>query len=97
MADFILSERAKKDIRSIADYTEEMWSAEQAESYVRMLLAECRALAQKPLVGRSYDDCRLGLRGYPCGRHVIFYRILPSNKVRIVRVLHEVMDFPRHL
>jgi len=97
MADYVLSERAKKDIRSIADYTEEKWLEKQAEDYVRMLFTECRALADTPLKGRAYDEYRPGLRGYPCGKHVIFYRVLTLAKVRIVRVLHEKMDFPRHL
>lgn len=97
MADFVLSQRARSDIRNIGDYTEEKWSAAQAERYVRMLFAACGELADKPLVGRSYDACRPGLRGYPCGKHVLFYRILSRNKIRIVRVLHERMDFPRHL
>lgn len=97
MADFVLSERAKKDIRSIADYTEEKCSEKRAEDYVRMIFTECRALADSPLKGRAYDEYRPGLRGYPCGKHVIFYRVLTLTKVRIVRVLHEKMDFPRHL
>ncbi len=97
MADYILSERARKDIKGIGDYTQETWSEEQAENYVRMLLYECRLLASNPMIGRSYDECRPGLRGYLCGRHIIFYRILPQHGVRIVRVLHVKMDFPRHL
>ena len=97
MADFVLSERAKSDLVVIANYTEEKWSEAQAERYIRMLLAECGELANKPLVGRSYDPVRPGLRGAACGRHVIFYRVLSRSKVRIVRVLHEKMDFPRHL
>ena len=55
MADFILSERARKDIKGIGDYTQEAWSEEQAENYVRMLLYECRLLAANPMIGRSYD------------------------------------------
>ena len=97
MADFVLSERAKSDLVGIANYTEEKWSEAQAERYIRMLLAECGELANKPLVGRSYDPVRPGLRGAACGKHVIFYRVLSRSKVRIVRVLHEKMDFPRHL
>lgn len=97
MADFVLSERAKKDLIKIADFTEEKWSEEQAERYIRMLLTECGELANKPLVGRSYDPVRSGLRGATCGKHVIFYRVLSRNTVRVVRVLYENMDFPRHL
>ncbi|MBQ9888307.1 MAG: type II toxin-antitoxin system RelE/ParE family toxin [Bacteroidales bacterium] len=94
---FILSKRARKDLLDIGDYTVDKWSEQQAETYVRMLLEECSTLSLKPLLGRSYDLYRPGLRGYPCGRHVIFYRILSRDKVRIVRILHERMDFPRHL
>lgn len=97
MADFVLSERAKKDLVDIANYTEKKWSEEQAERYIRMLLSACGELADKPLVGRSYDPIYPGLRGSACGNHVIFYRVLSRSKVRIVRVLHEKMDFPRHL
>jgi toxin ParE1/3/4 len=97
MADFVLSERAKKDLVDIANYTEKKWSEEQAERYIRMLLSACGELADKPLVGRSYDPIYPGLRGSACGKHVIFYRVLSRSKARIVRVLHEKMDFPRHL
>lgn len=96
MGEYVLSERSKKDILSIANYTKEKWSEEQAEQYVRMLFSECRSLADKPLAGRSYEPFRPGLRGYPCGKHVIFYRVMSDGRVRIVRILHERMDFPRH-
>ena len=97
MADFILSERAKSDICEIANYTEKRWSEEQAEKYVRMIFVVCRELANKPLVGRSYDEYRPGLKGCLCGKHIIFYRELSGGKIRVIRVLHEMMDFPQHL
>ena len=37
MAKYVISERAKNDLREIADYTQRRWSDEQAERYVRML------------------------------------------------------------
>ena len=64
---------------------------------MRMLFEEFSRLADKPLIGKSYDNYRVGLRGYSCGRHVVLYRVLPKTRVRIVRVLHERMDFARHL
>ncbi len=97
MADYVLSEKAKSDLREIADYTQKRWSDIQAERYIRMLFSEFSSLADKPLAGRCYDHCRVGLRGLSCGKHVIMYRVLSRSKVRIVRVLHEMMDFHRHL
>ena len=97
MAEYVISEKAKNDLREIADYTQKRWSDLQAERYVRMLFAEFSSLADKPLAGRSYEHCRVGLRGLSCGKHVIMYRVLSRSKVRIVRVLYERMDFHRHL
>lgn len=97
MSEYVISEKAKNDLREIADFTQKKWSDVQAERYVRMLLSEFSTLADKPLAGRSYDHCRAGLRGLSCGKHVIMYRVLSRSKVRIVRVLHERMDFYRHL
>ena len=97
MADYIISERAVKDLKEIADYTEKNWSETQAERYVRMLFKEFARLADNPLAGRSYDDYRTGLRGHLCGKHVILYRMLSRSKVRVVRILHSRMDFAKHL
>ena len=97
MADFIISEKARNDLLGIGNYTREKWSEEQAERYVRMLLSECVVLADNPGKGRSYEEYRSGLMGATCGKHVIFYRIISSQRIRIVRFLHERMDFTRHL
>ena len=97
MAKYVISEKAKNDLREIADYTQKRWSDLQAERYVRMLFSEFSSLADKPLVGRSYDNYRVGLRGLSCGKHVIMYRVLSRSKVRIVRIMHERMDFYRKL
>jgi len=97
MAEYVISERAKTDLRAIADYTQAKWSDAQAERYVRMLFGEFARLADNPLVGRSYDQYRVGLRGYSCGKHLVLYRVLSHSKVRIVRILHERMDFIKHL
>ncbi|MBO4768343.1 MAG: type II toxin-antitoxin system RelE/ParE family toxin [Bacteroidales bacterium] len=40
---------------------------------------------------------RPGLLGCRKYHHIIFYRILSKNRIRIIRILHERRDFPRHL
>jgi len=98
MAEFILSERSKKDLRDIVDYTRQTWSEDQAVVYYNKLLDACEYLAQRNgTVGRTYDEIRSGLYGYHIARHIVFYRILASNTIRIVRILHDQMDYPRHL
>lgn len=95
MAEYILSKRAESDLQEIADYTEHTWSQEQAEKYLRQLYACFHQLAKMPQNARSYDVLSPGLWGHHCGKHIVFYRILAKDKIRIVRVLHEKMDYPR--
>lgn len=98
MSDYILSKKAQEDLRKIWDYSVETWSENQAEAYYENLISSFDYIASRPVaVGRSYDEVRIGYRGLHCGRHIVFYRILKTGKVRIVRILHERMDFGRHL
>ena len=50
-----------------------------------------RHLASHPNLGRSRDELAEGLRSFPVGRYVIFYRAIPEG-VEIVRVLHGSRD-----
>lgn len=98
MAEFVLSERAKSDLVDIWRYTLENWSEEQAIRYYNKLMDGCEHIASAPdTAGRGYEEVRPGLRGMLCGKHIIFYRIISKEKVRIVRILHGKMDYPKHL
>jgi len=98
MAQYIISKRAKKDLIDIWRYSLETWSEGQAIRYYNELLDGCERIAITPdKAGRNYEDVRPGLRGMLCGRHIIFYRIISNKKVRIVRILHGKMDYPRRL
>ena len=98
MVKFVLSERAKSDLVDIWRYTLENWSEEQAIRYYNKLMDGCEYIASTPYTsGRDYEEVRPGLRGMLCGKHIIFYRIISEEKVRIVRIFHGKMDFPKHL
>ena len=97
MSKYIISQKAQQDLVFIGNYSATHWSTNQAKRYLQMILSECTELANKPYIGRSYSEYREGLKGHPCGKHVIFYRTLTNKRIRIVRILHERMDFPRHL
>ncbi len=96
MKRFTLSPRAQADIEEIWDYTVEHWNVEQAEVYLRKIKAAVEAVADDPRLGRPCDEVRAGYRKYPAGSHLLFYRIMEGG-VDIVRVLHQRMDFERHL
>ncbi len=98
MQKYVLSKRAEKDLANIWRYTVDAWSREQADKYVRGILEACTDISNAPaFLGRTYDHVRSGYRKYPFGKHIIFYQIQTSGMVLVSRILHERMDFDRHL
>jgi len=62
-----------------------------------MLDACFHQLADNPLLGKDCSDIRSGYRKLNAGRHLIFYRQTPTDRVEIVRVLHGRMDVETRL
>lgn len=91
------SPAASKDLSSIWDYSAEQWNADQAERYVLAIEGACEALARGHLRGRTADDFRHGYLRLRSGSHYIFYRQRDDGGVDIMRVLHERMNFSKHL
>lgn len=98
MQKYVLSKRAKNDLSNIWRYTVETWSRVQADKYVGGLLSMFSKIADAPeKYGQSYDHVRLGYRKCQCGKHLVFYIQQPDGTVLISRILHEKMDYDRHL
>jgi len=96
MSEYRLSSRAESDLAEIADYTIERFGIEQARRYRDELESCIQTLAANPMIGRSADELGSKLRRYEHQSHIVFY--LPSDQgVFVVRVLHQRMDYARHL
>jgi len=48
------------------------------------------------VASRNRDDLRPGLQMATCGRHCVFFEA-DQSRVLVVRVLHDRMDYQRHL
>lgn len=97
MAKFHLSNKAVEDLNSIWLYTLETWSEDQADFYYHELVKACQNIANRPTyLDKEYQEIMPGLYGHHIYKHLIFY-ILVEDGVEIVRILHERMDFERHL
>lgn len=96
MTAYALSPRARTDLTGVWRYSAENWNVEQADRYVRKMHAVFERLARDPRSGRSCDHIRRGYRMYPVESHMVFFR-LTTNGVDIIRILHQKMDFQRHL
>ena len=93
-----LSKLAESDLTGIWRYTAETWSQDQANRYVKMIMDAFNEIAKSPAVlGRSYEHVRQGYRKYTIGKHVVFYQLTADGGAMISRILHEKMDYDRHL
>lgn len=97
MAKFYLSNKAVTDLNDIWDYTLKTWSENQAEIYYSLLIDSCQELANKPTKGKSYEVVEKDVLGYKTGEHIIFYQIVSSKEIEVVRILHGMMDMKNHI
>jgi len=91
-----LSPRAEVDIDRIYDHTEDRWGTQQAQKYTLELKLACQQLAETPRRGRSAQNIRPGYLVVSCGSHNIFFR-KEETRIVVIRILHNRMDFKRHL
>jgi toxin ParE1/3/4 len=77
---------ARSDLSEIWDYIADD-NETRADAFVDIIDQKFQALASYPNMGRSRDELEEGLRSFPVGRHVIFYRVIAEG-VEIIRVLH---------
>ena len=97
MANFKLTNKAVDDLTQIWNYTIDKWSENQADKYYRMLLDNCKEVADNPDLGKNYSGVIDNLLGFKAGRHIIFYRRIEGNEVEITRILHEQMDLKNRI
>jgi toxin ParE1/3/4 len=97
MPHFVLTNKAKADLKAIGRYTADTWGREQRNRYLALLDGTFHELAANPLRGRDCGTIRPGYRKQGVGRHIIFYRQLTADCIEIVRVLHGRMDVERRL
>jgi len=97
MKAFVLTNRAKYDLKEIGRYTQKTWGHGQRDVYLRMLDLSFHQLAANPLIGNDCREIRPGYLKFNTGSHVIFYRQKLSDLIEIVRILHGRMDIEARL
>jgi toxin ParE1/3/4 len=84
------SSGAEADLENIVEYTLRTWGEAQVVHYLTAIEDCCEKLAENPMLGRSCEEIRAGLRRMEAGRHVIFYH-QRANGIRVSRILHRSM------
>ena len=96
MSGYVLTLRARADLQAIWIYTADRWNVGQADRYIRQICQIMEFVAADPRRGRPCDYIRAGYLKYPAGSHILFFK-QRQDDIIIVRILHQSMDFERHL
>ena len=92
MAKYRFTNKAVEDLTDIWNYTFDAWSEHQADLYYKMLINSCLEIAKNPSLGKNYEKIATNLFGYRTNKHIIFYSVISSEEIEIVRILHGSMD-----
>jgi toxin ParE1/3/4 len=100
-----LGAAAEVDFANILKWTTENFGARQSRVYRDTLVQAIGELADGPNVAgsKARDEISADLRTLHVARrgrrgsHFLMYRVAPDSTVEIVRILHDRMDFRRHV
>ena len=92
---YVLSVRTKSDLRKAKTESLKIWNVEQTNIYLANIESRLMWLAENPQLGKPRDEVREGLRSFPEGRHVIFYRI-GTDTIEVVGIPHQRQELNRH-
>jgi toxin ParE1/3/4 len=65
-----------------------------ADRQLDQIDSACKMLADNPYGGPRRDDLASGLRFYPVGNYLVFYKAIEEG-ITVVRILHSARDYPR--
>jgi toxin ParE1/3/4 len=83
---------AEADLINILVYVGRQ-SARPADRLAATIDQKCQMLAEFPDRGTSCEDLAPGLRYFPVGKYLIFYRLIPDG-IEVIRVVHGARDLP---
>jgi toxin ParE1/3/4 len=90
------SPKAKADLDQIWDHSLKEWGPERAEAYIHAIRSIINLIDQFPAMAKNAEIIRPGLENYAVGSHLLFLR-MANRSINVVRILHQRMDYPRHL
>ncbi len=95
---FIITKAAETDLENIWVYSQKTWSIERADSYAHAIIKSLFFISKQPDLGINRSSIQNNYMSYRINLHVVFYRInLEIQRVEVLRILHERMDYSQHL
>ena len=85
--------RANTDLEDITNYIDQTWGAKQAKKYNSNKI---QSIARGEDTLQALNVQRANIYQARVNRHLIIFE-QSAEEIRIIRVLHETMDIPRHI
>jgi toxin ParE1/3/4 len=92
----VFTEIARADLASIRRYSTRTWGQDRTTQYMDALRDTMKSLVRGRVTARNREDLRPGISMATSGRHCIFFEA-DDSRILVVRVLHDRMDYRRHL
>ncbi len=90
MARIIRTPEALNDLAEIWEYIGAN-NPDAADRLLDNINDKVKLIAESPYIGREREELAPGIRSFPAGRYLIFYRPI-ADGIEIVRVLHGSRD-----
>lgn len=90
MSGVTFSPAARDDLQQIFDYIRQR-NPTAALTFLDRIEEKCQKLADSPDMGFPRDELSPGLRCWPVGNYVLFYRTA-TNGIDVIRLLHGARD-----
>jgi len=91
-----LTQSAAQDLRTISHYTLETWGEEQQDRYLEGIYRKFEEIIGAPARWRFRNDLFPQCQIAQYSRHIILF-VCKGELLTVVRVLHDAMDFERHI
>jgi toxin ParE1/3/4 len=92
MAKYFLTNKAVEDLAAIWEYTYDTWSESQADKYHELLTSSFQEILEHPDLGKKYPEIDTSVMGLRVGKHIVFYRMVQTSDIEVLRILHQRMD-----
>ena len=97
MTNYVLTDAAEADLRSIIRYTRTQWGDQQVRRYIEALERALIDLAAGDISYRSMEEIAPDLRMVRCRHHYIFCLPRSDAPALVIAIFHESMDLMMRL
>lgn len=91
-----ITEAAYRDLNDIWFYTFQEWSENQASKYFESIIQEIELLSENPNKAKKLKKTKSEIYYFRALSHYIFFKY-GDEQIDVIRILHKMMDFPKHL